>query len=138
MSASIGDIQDQIESTLCDDLDEEWDALLDQWEEASDAERTAVRNEVRGMRDFILDGIAITDSVESLRQALALQYLGVKCHWMTVNLQIQRTACEDDRPEECLLYEASAISLLVQRVESLLSHDQVERVATRLAGPIGG
>lgn len=133
----VDDMHDRIESALRDDLDAQWDEVLDQWTGAAPADRKAVRTYVSGVRNRMLRALLSIDTVDELQRGIATQYIEVKCHWTMLNMQIQHQTAREEEVELSLLYRATCVSLIVQQLESLLQSEHVERLSAFVAEPLG-
>jgi len=133
---SVDTMHDQIETALRGELDDQWNEVLDQWERAAPSERKAVRAYVSGLRNRILRALLDIDTEEELRRGLATQYVEVKCHWTMLNTQIQAQTAREGQAKEDLIYRATCVSLIIQRLEPLLNQDRVDKLTAFLAEPL--
>lgn len=129
-------LRNRVEAALGTSLDEQWDEVLGQWEEASPADRDEVRAQARALRDRLLDSLRAIGSLEELKRGLAIGYIEMKCHWTMLNTRIQQQTAQHGRPKEPLIYRATCVSLIVQGLEPLLNREYVEGVADLLADPL--
>lgn len=134
--ASVSELHDRIENALQGSLDTQWEEVLDQWTSAAPSERKAVHAYVSGLRNRILRSLLDIDTNDELRRALVTQYIEMKCHWTMLNTQIQHQTARHGEAEDDLMYRASCISLIIQRLEPLLSQEQVDTLTAFLAEPV--
>ncbi len=135
-SEHIQSLHERIDGALRGALDEAWDEVLDEWRSAAPSERKAVRAYVSGIRNRIVRALLEIDSKEELERGLATQYIEVKCHWTMLNTQIQHQTARKGTPDEDLIYRATCVSLIVQRLEPLLSQERVDALTAFLAEPL--
>jgi hypothetical protein len=128
-------IHDQIDAALRGELDEQWDTVLDEWPDAAQSQRKAVRAYVSGLRNRMYRSLMEIDSLEELSRGVAIQYVEVKAHWMMLNTQIQHQTDRDGRAADDLIYRATCVSLIVQALEPLLSQTRVDSLTNFLAEP---
>jgi len=128
-------VHDTIESALRGEIDNNWDIVLDEWPDAAQSQRKAVRAYVSGLRNRIFRTLMEIDSLEELQRGVAIQYVEVKAHWMMLNTQIQHQTDRDGRAADDLIYRATCVSLIVQALEPLLSQDRVDSLTGFLAEP---
>ena len=133
---SVQTLHDRIEDSLRGSLDEQWEGVLDAWEEAAPSERKAVQAYVSGLRNRILRSLLDIETEEELQRGLATQYIEMKCHWTMLNTQIQHQTARDGAPEEALIYRATCVSLIIQSLEPLLSQERVDNLTAFLAEPL--
>lgn len=131
----VASIHSKIESALRGDLDEKWDMVLDEWPEAAQSQRKAVRAYVSGLRNRMYRTLMEIDSLEELERGVGIQYVEVKAHWMMLNTQIQHQTDRDGRAADDLIYRATCVSLIVQALEPLLSQNRVDSLTNFLAEP---
>ena len=82
-----------------------------------------------------LDGPAFT--MEELERILALCYIDLKCQWSILNVQIQYAAAHRGEIREDLMYRATCVTQLLDRVEGLLSQSDVDAMTEMISEPIG-
>jgi len=124
-----------IHEALESPLDEQWETVLNEWENGSSAQRRAIRAYVSGVRNRILQTLDDLEDVSEIRQALAVQYLEMKCHWTLLNTQIQSQTARNGAPNEALMYRATCVSLIIQAIEPLLSQERISTLTQMLAEP---
>ncbi|MFO8233421.1 MAG: hypothetical protein R6U20_12235 [Longimonas sp.] len=125
-----------IHDALEDPLDEQWKTVLSEWDGGTTAQRRAIRAYVSGVRNRIVQTLDDLEEVNEIRQALAVQYLEMKCHWTLLNTQIQSQTARDGVPDEALMYRATCVSLIIQAIEPLLSQERINTLTQMLAEPI--
>jgi hypothetical protein len=133
---SVEALHDRIEEALREDIEDQWDEVLDEWTEAAPSERKAVRAYVSGLRNRMLGALLDIDTEAELERGLATQYIEVKCHWTMLNTQIQHQTARSGAPEDDLIYRATCVSLIIQNLEPLLSQDRVDDLTAFLAEPL--
>ena len=124
-----------IKDALKDPLDEQWKSVLAQWDGGTTAQKRAVRAYASGLRNRIVQTMSDLDEVEEINQALAVQYLEMKCHWTLLNTQIQSQTARNGQPQETLMYRATCVSLIIQAIEPLLSKERIDTLTQMLAEP---
>lgn len=135
-SEHVQSLHEHINDALRGTLDEAWEEVLDEWRSAAPSERKAVRAYVSGIRNRIVRTLLDIDSKEELERGLATQYIEVKCHWTMLNTQIQHQTARNGAPDEALIYRATCVSLIIQRLEPLLSQERVNTLTAFLAEPL--
>lgn len=128
-------IHSTIETALRGEIDDNWDIVLDDWVDAAQSQRKAVRAYVSGLRNRIYRTLMEIDSQEELERGVAIQYVEVKAHWMMLNTQIQHQTDRNGRAANDLIYRATCVSLVVQALEPLLSQTRVDSLTNFLAEP---
>lgn len=134
---SVDTLHDRIETSLGEELNAQLDEVLAQWDEAALSERTAVRAYVSGLRNRMLRTLRDLDAEDELMRGLATQYIEAKCHWTTLNMQIQQQTARNDPPDESLLYRATCVSLIVQALEPFLTQERIDSFTSFLSEPLG-
>lgn len=129
-------LRERVESALGSSLEEEWAEVLDQWSSAAPASRTAVRSDLLGLRNRLLNRIMEMSSLDGLRQGLAVQYGQVKCRWLMMTMKIQHQTLRHGGADEQLICRATCVSLLVQSLEPLLHQPSMSRLTEVLDEPI--
>lgn len=128
----VGYVHDQIRKALDEDLDEQWEDVLLEWEAASPSQREMVKTHVSGIRNRVLNSLGEIESIGGLEKALAIQYVELKARWTMLNTQIQSQTRQDGDPDDELVYRATCISLIIQALEPLLRQEQVDALTSRL------
>lgn len=126
---------ERVHDALESPLDTQWGQVLDQWDSGTLAQKRAVRAYVSGLRNRIIQTLDDLDSVDEIRQALAVQYLEMKCHWTLLNTQIQSQTARNGMPDGPLMYRATCVSLIIQAIEPLLSQSRIDTLTQMLAEP---
>lgn len=116
-------------------LEAQWEEVLGQWKGADPADREAILSEVTAQRDKMLERLLQLDTVKALQRGIALQYIAMKSHWATVHLQLEAQARRGHSVEEMLLYRATCVNLLLQRLEPLLSPASLDTLTATLCDP---
>lgn len=133
---SVSELHDRIENALHGSLNTQWEEVLDHWTSAAPSERKAVHAYVSGLRNRILRSLLDIDTSDELRRGLAIQYVEMKCHWTMLNTQIQHQTARHGEADDDLIYRASCVSLIIERLEPLLSQEQVDTLTAFLAEPL--
>lgn len=134
--ASVDQLHERIEDTLRGDLDRQWEDVIDEWRDGASSEHRAVQAYVSGLRNRILRALLDINTEEELQRGLATQYIEMKCHWIMLNTQIQHQTARDGGADEDLIYRATCVSLLIQRLEPLLSQEHIDNLTAFLAEPL--
>jgi hypothetical protein len=132
----VQNLHDQIEATLRDRLDDQWDEVLSGWEGGAPSQKKAVRAYVSGLRNRIVRSLMEIDTIEELERGVAIQYIEVKCHWTMLNTRIQNQTASDGMADNNLIYRATCVSLIIEGLEPLLSQERVDRLTNMLAEPL--
>lgn len=135
---TVDEQHEAIHGALDDPLDEQWETVLDEWDNGTTAQRRAIRAYVSGFRNRIVQTLDDLEEVDEIRQALGVQYLEMKCHWTLLNTQIQSQTARDGAPDEALMYRATCVSLIIQAIEPLLSQERIDTLTQMLAEPMEG
>ena len=128
-------LHDRIRDALRDTLDDQWDEVMNHWEEGESSQKRAVRAYVSGLRNRMLSGLLEIDAMDELNRAIAIQYIEMKCHWTMLNTRIQNQTSRDGQARGNLMYRATCVSLIIQALEPLLSQERVDNLTTFLAEP---
>lgn len=134
-SSSVASLHDRIRGTLRDDLNDQWQEVLDHWEEGESSQKRAVKAYVSGLRNRMLSGLLEIDTMDELNRAIAIQYIEMKCHWTMLNTRIQNQTARNGQANNNLVYRATCVSLIIQALEPLLSQERVDNLTTFLAEP---
>ncbi|MAQ92163.1 hypothetical protein B1759_02350 [Rubrivirga sp. SAORIC476] len=118
-------------------LEEGWAQTLAEWHDAAHSQILATLAYTRGLRNQILNVTAEMDSMEELERILALCYIDLKCQWSILNVQIQYAAAHRGEIREDLMYRATCVTQLLDRVEGLLSQSDVDAMTEMISEPIG-
>jgi hypothetical protein len=130
-------VHERIRGALYDGLDDQWEAVLAKWEEATPGQRRIVAKHVAGVRNRVWGHLSEIQAVDELETALAIQYVELKARWTTLNTQIQSQTATGGDPDRELVYRASCVSLIIQALEPLLRKEQVEALTDRLNRSVG-
>lgn len=127
-----------VQDTLNDPrLEAGWALTLSEWEDAAHSQIQATLAHSRGLRNQILNVTREMDSMEELERILALCYIDLKCQWSILNAQIQYAAAHRGEIREDLMYRATCVSQLLDRVEGMLSQTDVDAMTEMISEPIG-
>lgn len=134
--ASVKDLHQRIENELLGSFEAQCEEVFDQRKELEPSVHEARWAEVIAVRDCLLGDLQALDTPDELRQGVAAQYVKLTSQWALLLAQMQSQLKQKDRVEEGLVYQASCMSLLLQRLEPLLDWKEVEAVAQMLAAPL--
>lgn len=132
---SVKELRSGVQHALTDPLDDHWEEVLDQWEEASPSMREKMLKDLNYLRDHMLDVLLEIESKDGLQQGVAFQYVAMKGHWATILAQIH-SQTENQQGTERLIYRASCMSVLIQRLEALLCWEDIDEITAFLDTPL--
>jgi hypothetical protein len=118
-----------------DELNDQWQEVLDHWEDGEPSQKRAVKAYVSGLRNRMLNGLLEIDEADELNRAIAIQYVEAKCHWTMLNTRIQNQTSREGMASNDLMYRATCVSLIIQALEPLLTQERVDNLTTFLAEP---
>lgn len=126
-----------LEASLLDPgIEATWTDCLSGWVEATAAERQAVLDWAKGLREEFLQVARDVDDPDEVDYALAIRYIELKSHWIMLNTQINYQTVHRGGAGQELLFRASLISLLVLAIEPLLKSADIDKITDFLAEPI--
>lgn len=132
---SVRELHAEIEERLTGPLEAQWEDVLHQWQETAPSKPERVLEELLALRDRVLEALLESESKNDLQRGLVFQSVAMKGHWATLLAQIQSRA-ENQQDTEGLICRASCISLLIQRLESLLCWEDLREITAFLNTPL--
>lgn len=132
---SLEELRSEIEEMLTTSLEAQWEDVLHQWQETAPSRPERGLEGVNDLRDRMLEVLLESESKNDLQRRLVFQYVAIKGQWATLLAQIQ-SQTENQQDTERLIRRASCISLLIQRLESLLCWKDLREVTAFLNAPL--
>lgn len=129
-------LQQAIDTLTSNEINRHWETLALDWPNADAEQRTRALAHVFSRRDRAVTALREIGDDEQLMDTLAVLYIELKCEWIMINTVVNYQMFRTGQGDGETVLRGALVSSLLERVESLLSEDDVRAITEFLSQPV--
>ena len=130
--------QEVVQSLKDSEIEATWTSVIDDWESATELQKTQLMNWAREMRDHFIAQILDVEDDEEIPYSVAIRYIEFQCSWFALNTQMNYQLGTKGECDYELQVRGTVLSTLIAAVEAFVQDDDKARINALLVQPITG